>query len=343
MSDPSVSEPPERAAVTVYGSGSMGTAMALHLVDLGHAVTLWTRTGAKAERLRSERSNPLLPGHPLPAALSITADAAAAVAADWHLLAVPSKYLRAQLETLSASLGDRPRRFISVIKGIENDSLARPTQIVAETLPATSLTCLSGPSHAEEIAAKQPTSMVAASEDEAAAAAVQELFNSDRLRVYTNRDLTGVELAGALKNVFGLAAGICDGIGFGDNAKAALLTRAVTEMQRFGAAFGAAEDTFAGLAGIGDLIATCTSRHGRNRSVGERLGRGESLDQILDSMGGSVSEGVPTTASIFAMSRRRGIEMPIVDEVHAVLFDGKSVASAAASLLTRPVRSETGW
>ena len=316
----------------------MGTAMAVHLARLNRQVTLWSRTAAKASRLAADRENrDLLPDIPLPDRISVTSKAADAADANWHLLAIPSKFLRKQLSDLPPP----PGGVITVIKGLEIDTLDRPSEIVREVWGPRPVVCLSGPSHAEEIATGLPTSMVAASDDLAAAAEVQQLFNSDRLRVYTNGDLTGVELAGALKNVFGLAAGICDGIGFGDNAKAALLTRAVTEMQRFGAAFGAAEDTFAGLAGIGDLIATCTSPHGRNRAVGVRLGRGERLDDILASMNGSISEGVPTTQAVAELSKAHDLEMPIVEEVHAVLFEGKSVQSAAASLMTRPLRSES--
>lgn len=325
-------------SVAVYGTGSMGTAMAVHLERLGHAVTLWSRTAAKADRLAAERENrDLLPDIRLSRGIAVTADAAQAAAADWHLLAIPSKFLRDQLAGLPPPTGG----VVTVIKGLEIDTLDRPSEIVRQTWGDRSVVCLSGPSHAEEIATGLPTSMVAASDHPGAADAVQRIFNSGRLRVYTNGDLTGVELAGALKNVFGLAAGICDGIGFGDNAKAALLTRAVAEMQRFGAAFGAAEDTFAGLAGIGDLIATCTSPHGRNRAVGVRLGRGEALEDILASMNGSVSEGVPTTRAVRELSRRHGLEMPIVEEVHAVLFEGKDVQTASASLMTRPLRSES--
>ncbi|MFQ5734269.1 MAG: NAD(P)H-dependent glycerol-3-phosphate dehydrogenase, partial [Planctomycetaceae bacterium] len=232
---------------------------------------------------------------------------------------------------------DRP--VVSVIKGLERDTFMRPSEIIADVLGFRAVVALGGPSHAEEIARRLPASVVAASGDVALAKEVQAIFTTDRFRVYTNLDIVGVELAGALKNVIAIAAGICDGLNYGDNAKSALLTRGIVEITRFGRAFGAEQSTFAGLAGMGDLITTCISPYGRNRMVGERLGGGETLPEILDSMD-AVAEGVTTTKSVFELADRKGIEMPITAEVHAVLFEGKSPVEATDSLMGRPPKGE---
>ena len=228
---------------------------------------------------------------------------------------------------------------ISVIKGLENETFQRPSEIIAEVLGSRAVVALSGPSHAEEIGRRLPATVVAASGDLALARQVQRMFNTERFRVYTNLDLIGVELAAALKNVIAIAAGISDGLGFGDNAKSALMTRGLVEMTRFGVRFGAEAGTFTGLAGMGDLITTCVSPFGRNRRVGERLGKGESLDQILKTME-AVAEGVATAKSVFDVAEQEGIEMPITGEVYRVLFERKSPAAATHSLMLRPLRAE---
>jgi glycerol-3-phosphate dehydrogenase (NAD(P)+) len=226
-----------------------------------------------------------------------------------------------------------------VIKGLENETFLRPSQIIEETIGSRAVVALTGPSHAEEIARRLPASVVAASGDVALAKRVQEMFTTDRFRVYTNPDLIGAELAGALKNIIGIAAGICDGLGYGDNAKSALMTRGIVEISRFGVALGAEAETFAGLAGIGDLITTCISPYGRNRMVGERLGKGESLDQILSTMD-AVAEGVSTTRAVHDLAEQKGIEMPITAQVYQVLFENKSPVKATDSLMSRPPREE---
>jgi glycerol-3-phosphate dehydrogenase (NAD(P)+) len=228
---------------------------------------------------------------------------------------------------------------VSVVKGIEIHTLRRPSQIINEVLGSRAVVSLSGPSHAEEIARKLPASVVAACGDIALARRVQEMFTTDRFRIYTNSDLIGVELAGALKNVIAIAAGICDGLGYGDNAKSALMTRGIVEISRFGATLGAEPATFSGLAGVGDLITTCISRYSRNRQVGERLGKGESLPAILASME-AVAEGINTAHAVLELAQQKGLEMPITAEVCAVLSGERTPAAATQSLMLRPLRDE---
>ena len=254
------------------------------------------------------------------------------------VVSVPTAFLRDALtqhrQALSATVP-----IVSVLKGIENETLLRPSQIIEEVLGNIRVVVLAGPSHAEEIARRLPASVVAASADHSLACLVQEVFSTDRFRVYTNEDVVGVELGGALKNVLAIAVGICDGLGFGDNAKSALMTRGLVEMSRFGAAFGADTNTLFGLAGIGDLITTCVSPFGRNRHVGERLGKGETLDDILNSMS-AVAEGVRTTRSVQQLAENFSIDMPITREVYEVLFEGKNPAAATDSLMCRPPKVE---
>ncbi|SFI14873.1 NAD(P)H-dependent glycerol-3-phosphate dehydrogenase [Planctomicrobium piriforme] len=326
---------------TILGSGAMATACAILLADHeGQDVAIWARNEETASELRRTRRNErLLPGIVIPHHVQITHDIAAAVEdAEFLVAAIPSQYLRSTLESLSKYLtGNRP--VISVVKGMENETFLRPSQIIEETLGSRAVVALSGPSHAEEIARRLPASVVAASGDVALARRVQEMISTDRFRVYTNQDLIGVELAGALKNVIGIAAGISDGLGYGDNAKSALMTRGIVEITRFGMALGAEPDTFAGLAGIGDLITTCVSPYGRNRMVGERLGKGESLAQILKTMD-AVAEGVSTTRAVYQLAEKKGIDMPITEQVYRVLFEGLPPAEATDRLMNRPVRGE---
>jgi glycerol-3-phosphate dehydrogenase (NAD(P)+) len=327
--------------ISILGSGAMATACSILLAEHdGQTVSLWARNPDHARDIARHRENRrLLPGVILPAELEITSDIQQAVdGADFLVAAIPTKFLRAALEQIAEFLND-DRPVISVIKGLENESFMRPSEIIADVLGNRAVVALGGPSHAEEISRRLPASVVAASGDVALAKQVQQMFNTDRFRVYTNSDIIGVELAGALKNVIALAAGICDGQGFGDNAKSALLTRGLVEITRFGIALGAEPMTFSGLAGMGDLITTCISRHSRNRKVGERLGQGESLQEILDSMD-AVAEGVTTTRSVYELADQEGIEMPITGEVFRVLFEGKSPKAATDSLMLRPPRDE---
>jgi glycerol-3-phosphate dehydrogenase (NAD(P)+) len=325
----------------ILGDGAWGTAMALVLAqDPQHRVTLWSAREENARILHERRENVrLLPGVPIPEAVHLTSDAAEALAAaDLVIVAVPTVYLRETLRRIvPAWRGDRP--IVSLTKGFENGTFLRPTEILHEVLGAQHAAALSGPSHAEEVSRGLPTTVVTASTDPELARWIQDRFSTDRFRVYTNRDVVGVELGGALKNVIGIAAGISDGLGFGDNGKAALLTRGLVEMTRFGVALGADARTFFGLAGMGDLITTCISRHGRNRHVGERLGRGEKLADILASMA-MVAEGVWTTHSVHDKAAQMGVEMPITAEIYRVLYEGKDPLAAVNDLMRREPTSE---
>lgn len=326
---------------TILGGGAMATACSVLLAEHpGQSVAIWARNAQHAAAMQSERENRrLLPGVRIPDQVEITADVDRAVdGADMLVVAIPTEFLRESLTAIAPVL-NRNRPVISVVKGMEKDTFLRPSQIIEEALGSRAVVALGGPSHAEEIARRLPASVVAASGDVALAKRVQEMFATDRFRVYTNPDLIGVELAGALKNIIAIAAGICDGLGYGDNAKSALMTRGIVEMTRFGASLGAEPTTFWGLAGIGDLITTCVSPYGRNRMVGERLGKGETLDAIRKSMQ-AVAEGVNTTRSVQDLAEQRDVELPITAEVYAVLFEGKSPVEATNSLMLRPPRDE---
>jgi glycerol-3-phosphate dehydrogenase (NAD(P)+) len=325
----------------ILGSGGWGTAVALVLAqDPTHHVRLWSARPETARELEARRENVRqLPGVPIPPAVLITADLRAAVAgAELLIFAIPTVHLRPTLARVAADL-PRHRPALSLTKGIENETFLRPSEILRQTLGGPEVAVLSGPSHAEEVARGQPTTVVVASGDLGLARWIQQHLSTERFRVYTNLDVVGVELAGALKNVIGIAAGIGDGLGFGDNAKAALLTRGLVEMRRFGVALGAEPQTFAGLAGMGDLITTCYSRHGRNRHVGERLGRGEKRADILAGMH-MVAEGVYTTRSVHERAQRMGLAMPITAEVYRVLYEDKDPRAAVNDLMLRQPTSE---
>jgi glycerol-3-phosphate dehydrogenase (NAD(P)+) len=280
-----------------------------------------------------------LPGVPLAPNLHLTTDVEEA----WHdadlvVVAIPTVYLRSTLQPL---VGRCPGRLpaLSLAKGLENGTFLRPTQIIQDVLGDRLTAALSGPSHAEEVSRGLPTSVVVAAEDDDLARQVQAVFNTERFRVYCHSDVKGVELAGALKNVIGIAAGISDGLGFGDNAKSALLTRALVEMTRLGVALGADPATFMGLAGLGDLITTCISPHGRNRRVGERLGRGERLADILNSMT-QVAEGIWTAKAVYDRAASMGVDIPIMAEVYRVLYEGKPPQMAVQDLMRRGPKRE---
>ncbi len=324
----------------VLGSGGWGTAVAVLLAQIpGHRVRLWSAHPENAAKLHESRENTrLLPGVRFPDSLQITADCADAVeAADCWVSAIPTAYLRVALSRFS-SLRTTDAPVVSLTKGLEVATFRRPSEIIGEVLRTEKVAVLSGPSHAEEVARGMPTSVVVAASDGGLATWVQQRFGTDRFRVYTNGDLVGVELAGALKNVIGVAAGVCDGLGFGDNAKAALLTRGLVEMTRFGVAHGAEPGTFTGLAGAGDLITTCFSPHGRNRRVGFRLGKGEALADVL--AGPQVAEGVYTSKSVFERATRSGIEAPIMGGVYEVLHNGRPPLAAVQDLMTRSPKHE---
>ena len=327
--------------ITVLGNGGWGTAVALVLAGKGLEVRMWgIEEDYVLETARSRRNPRYLPGIPIPREILVTPDASEATrGADLLISAIPTQFLRPTLEDLREQDDSDGAPVLSLSKGLEVRTLLRPTQVLREMLGRRRLGVLVGPSHAEEVARGLPAAVVVAAADEELARRIQATISTDRFRPYTSTDVLGVELASALKNVLALAAGICDGLGFGDNTKAALLTRGVVEMARLGAALGARRQTFTGLAGIGDLITTCVSPHGRNRAVGERIGKGETLQEILDSMA-QVAEGVPTTKAVRMLGRKHQLEMPITEQVHGVLFHGKDPRRAVADLMLRRHRGE---
>lgn len=323
--------------IAVLGAGAWGTALARLLHSGGNEVTLWGHAPAHLEKLRrTSRNERYLPGIELPRELGLETDLSRSFAgADWVVAAVPSKSFR----EVTQALKDYSGGIVSVTKGIEHHTGLTMCGVLAETAPMARHGALSGPSFAAEVARGIPTAIVAASADLAMAQAVQKLFHRPAFRVYTSNDLLGVELGGALKNVIAIAAGICDGLGFGDNSKAAMVTRALVEMRRLGVACGAQGDTFAGLSGLGDLMVTCFSKLSRNRGFGERVGRGESVASIVDSMT-AVAEGYPTARSAFELARKMKVETPIVDEVYATLYQGKNPALALRDLMARESKPE---
>lgn len=326
----------------ILGAGAWGTAVALVLAqNPRHRVALWSARPENARLLHERRENVrLLPGVPIPESVLLTADVDQAVhQADLLIAAVPTVHLRLVLTRIASAL-PAGIPVLSLAKGLENSTFLRPTEIAGQLLGPRPLAALSGPSHAEEVARGLPTTVVAASADAELARWLQQRFSTDRFRVYTNHDLIGVELGGALKNIIGIAAGICEGLGFGDNALAALLTRGLAEMARFGVALGAEASTFSGLAGMGDLITTCMSRHGRNRQVGLRLAQGEKPHAILGSMT-MVAEGVFTAKSVHDKARQLGISTPITAEVYRVLYDNKDPRAAVNDLMLREPTSES--
>ena len=333
-----------RRRIAVIGAGSWGTALAVSLAgEGGHDVALWARREDAAEAMRQTRRNAeYLPGATLPEALHVTSDLEEAVAGrDLWVVAVPSQSVRHVAGTLAGFVTPE-HTVVSVAKGIETGTLLTTSQVLIETLPAADpsrIGVLYGPSHAEEVGGQLPTTVVVAMADDAEAERVQAAFMTDTLRVYRNADVIGVEIAGSVKNVMALAAGMCDGVGLGDNAKAAMVTRGLAEVKRLGLAMGADPLTFAGLAGIGDLVVTCFSKHSRNRHVGEEVGKGRPLDEVQDEMN-MVAEGVKTTRSALALAHKYDVEMPITEAVHAILFEGKAPEEAVCELMTRTPKRE---
>jgi glycerol-3-phosphate dehydrogenase (NAD(P)+) len=310
------------------------------LATAGHPVTLWAhRPEAAAEMAGAGENRRYLPGHPFPSGLTVTGtDAELAEAGKLIVLAVPSAHARASLRRVASSLAPGVP-VLSVVKGIEAASRARVSEIVAAVAPGRAVAALSGPNLAAEVAAGRPAGAVVASADAALAGDVAALLGTDRFRVYTNADLVGVELAGALKNVIALAAGMADGLGLGDNGKAAIITRGLAEMTRLGVAAGADARTFAGLAGVGDLIATCMSRLSRNRLAGELLATSRSWDEVAAQLGG-VAEGEATVTGALALAAAHGVELPIAEQVDAVIHHGRRPFEALAALMARSQKDE---
>lgn len=323
--------------VTVLGAGAWGTALGKVLHEGGHEVTFWDIDQATLEAVHAGRNERYLPDVELPRGLSVETDWDHATnGRDCLVFAVPSKAFRQVAERLTAAA---PSLLVSVTKGIEYDTGLTMGRILRENAPNHGLAALSGPSFAVEVAKGIPTAIVCASENEVVACQVQELFHRQTFRVYRSTDMLGVELGGALKNIIAIGAGVCDGLGYGDNSKAALVTRAIAEMRRFGVACGAEPETFSGLSGLGDLTLTCFSKLSRNRALGERLGRGETMEAIMASAP-KLAEGYPTARSTYRLSRQMGVTTPIMDEVYAMLYEAKDVKQAVHDLLSRDLKAE---
>ncbi len=323
--------------ITVLGAGAWGTALARLLSKARNRVTLWGHVAEWLEEIRQTgRNDRFLPGIDLPRDVSLDPDAARAISgAHCVVVAVPSQPYR----DVTCVLQDYSGLLVSVTKGIEYATGLTMCSILAENAPRAACVALSGPSFAIEVARDIPTAVVAASVDQTPALEAQSLFSRPCFRVYTSPDRLGVELGGALKNVIAIAAGVGDGLGFGDNSKAALVTRAIVEIRRLGVACGAQGETFTGLSGLGDLMVTCFSRHSRNRGFGERLGRGEKAAAIASSTL-AVAEGYPTARSAYQLARKHNVVTPIIDEVYAMLYEDKDVAQAVRDLMSRDLKSE---
>jgi len=331
-------------SVAVLGGGSWGIALSLLLHENGHRVSIWEFNPEDAEILRTTREHKQkLPGVSLAEDIVVTSQIDAAVAnAEMIFFVVPSHTVRSTARLL-ADKGLPDAVFVNCAKGIENNTCLRMSEVISSEIPDAErqkITTLSGPSHAEEVSRRMPTSVVVAGESGEVAATVQRLLTNDYFRVYTSSDITGVELGGSVKNIIAIAAGIVHGLGFGDNTSGALMTRGLAEIVRLGGALGADPMTFAGLSGLGDLVTTCVSKHSRNRHVGEEIGRGKTLEEVLSGMV-MVAEGVKTTQSVHSLAKRLDIEMPITEQIYMILFEGKDPLAAVRELMSRDLKSET--
>lgn len=329
--------------VAVLGAGGWGTTLAILLLSNGHTVTLYEYKPDYAQILRQKRINEIyLPKIKIPQEIYITSDLNEAISKKQIIvLAVPTQYLRSVIEKINF-ISIKNSILVNVAKGIEISTLKRVSEIIKDVFPSISddqIATLSGPSHAEEVARKIPTAVVVGSSSIETAKFVQNEFMNPYFRVYATTDIVGVELGGSLKNVIAIGAGICDGAGFGDNTKAAIMTRGIAEISRLGMALGAKAETFSGLSGIGDVIVTCMSKYSRNRFVGEEIGKGKKLKQILAEME-MVAEGVPTAKSVYLLSQNLKIEVPICTEVYKILYEDKDPILATTHLMTRQPKEE---
>ena len=332
----------EALRATVVGAGAWGTALAAVLAEKGHDVTLWSYEAEVADAIEQRRENPYLPGVRLADNLRATADLERSIGGAQLVASVsPSQVVRSVMEVAGSRISD-DALLVSASKGIELGTLLRMDEVLAQLVSPGVMErfcVLSGPSFAQEVAARVPTAVVIASRDPSVGELAQQAFQTPWFRVYTNLDVVGVETGGALKNVIALAAGVTAGLGYGHNTTAALITRGLAEMARLGLAMGARSATFYGLAGLGDLVLTCTGSLSRNRTVGYRLGRGELLDDILSDMT-AVAEGVKTAAAVHELARRHHVEMPITEQVYAIIHEGKSAADAVRDLMLRDPKPE---
>ena len=328
--------------ISVLGAGSWGTTLACLLANNGHNVYLWEINKQAAERLDKERIIPFIGGATIPENVVISSDLNIINKTEAVLFVVPSHFLRStvmSIKKLNIDLGKK--LIISATKGIENDTLLRVSQIIEEIYPDTKdkIVALSGPSHAEEVSKQIPTAVTSASKDESLAIKVRDLFMNDYFRVYTQPDIVGVELGASLKNVFAVAGGIIDGLNFGDNTKAAIISRGLIELINLGVALGGKEKTFYGLSGVGDLMVTCFSKHSRNRNLGEMLAKGKTLEQAEKELK-MVAEGVKTCMSAYQLGKKLNIELPIINQVYEVLFNNKDAKKAVYDLMTRTPKAE---
>jgi glycerol-3-phosphate dehydrogenase (NAD(P)+) len=333
--------------IAILGSGAWGTAIALSLNRRGgHELTLWAHSHEFAKEIVDAGENTLfLPGFPIPAGVSVTGDEAAVGEAEIVVSVIPSEFLRAALTRLRPHL-HTGQIIVSATKGMEDHSLLRMTEVIAECLTEAGaglklpIGAFSGPSFAQEVAQGQPTAITVAFEDKAIAARIQAELASETLRLYTSTDVIGVEMGGALKNVIAIAAGVADGVGLRHNSIAALMTRGIAEITRLAVACGGRRETLAGLSGVGDLVLTCTGSLSRNRTVGQELGRGRKLVEILAGLDGKVAEGVLTTRAALGLARRQGVEMPITEQMELILNEGKNPREAIRDLMLRPGKEE---
>jgi glycerol-3-phosphate dehydrogenase (NAD(P)+) len=331
--------------IFVLGSGAWGTAIALALHRRGgHQVTLWAHSPEAAQQIASAGENlQFLPGFALPEEIAVTGDCAAATDAEIVVSVIPSEFLRPTLVRLRRFLHNG-QMIVSATKGIEENTFLRMTQVISSTLEPAGLLlaigALSGPSFAQEVAQGQPTAVTIAFSDSGVAGFIQQEFSSESLRLYTSTDVIGAELGGALKNVIAIAAGIAVGVGLGHNTTAALITRGIAEITRLAVACGGRRETLAGLSGMGDLVLTCTGSLSRNRTVGQALGQGRQLPEILESLGGKVAEGVHTSRAALGLARRHKIEMPITEQMELILKEGKDPREAIRDLMLRPGKEE---
>ncbi len=322
--------------ITVLGAGAWGTALAKILQENGNAVTLWDKNAASLAEIQSGRNEKYLPGVALPSDWKTQTDFKSAIGgAECVVLAIPSQAFR----EVTARLKGHPGIFVSVTKGIEFETGDTMSRILREQASADRVVALSGPSFAREVALGIPTTIVCACESDGTAKTVQGLFHRPEFRIYRSTDILGVEYGGALKNVIAIGAGVGDGLGYGDNTKAGLVSRALSEMKRLGVACGAKPETFNGLSGLGDLMLTCFSKQSRNRDLGERLGRGESIEAIVASHP-KLAEGYPTAKSAHKLAKEKGVATPIIDEVHAMLYEGKNPKLAVRDLISRAFKAE---
>jgi glycerol-3-phosphate dehydrogenase (NAD(P)+) len=326
--------------IGVLGGGSWGTALSILLAKKGYAIDLWVRDKEQCEHMKFTRENTkYLSGIVMPNNINVTNDITeASQNKDLIVLAVPSHGVRDTLRLIKSSIKEN-QVIVNVAKGIESDSLLRISQIVKEEIHSCEYAILSGPSHAEEVARDIPTAVVVASDKREVAEFVQDTFMAPKFRVYTNPDVIGVELGGSIKNVIALGAGMSDGLGYGDNTKAALMNRGIIEIARLGEKLGANKMTFAGLSGIGDLIVTCTSMHSRNRKAGILIGKGMKVEEAIKSIG-MVVEGIKTTKAAYLLSKKYNVKMPITEELYGVLYENKDVKSSVINLMLRAKKHE---